>query len=339
MPTKVFVSHSHKDDHFTSRLVADLKHAGAEVWVDVADLGAGDFQERINKALNWCEAVVLVLTKDALASKWVTQEINAANSLIHEGRIKHIIPVLAGPVDVRDIPPLWKVYNRFDAATDYAGALISLLKALALEPGEALDAFNLVASAQPQQAIAYGPGRRLPMYLLLDCSATMSGEPITALNEGTGQIYRLLSADPQAVETVYISIIRFGGRADQMDLVPIDQFVPPTLEAGGRRVLGAALNLLANSIEHDLVVTDPKRGIHGDYRPLVFLITDGPPEDEYLGARKRLDALRGNLRPTIVALGAGPDVDLNVLRQITPNVFMMHDVSPEAIKGFFRWIS
>ena len=31
---RVFVSHSHHDDTFTTRLVADLRAAGADVWVD-----------------------------------------------------------------------------------------------------------------------------------------------------------------------------------------------------------------------------------------------------------------------------------------------------------------
>lgn len=38
-----FVSLSHQDDEFTQRLVDDLKTAGADVWVDVAGIGAEDF--------------------------------------------------------------------------------------------------------------------------------------------------------------------------------------------------------------------------------------------------------------------------------------------------------
>jgi hypothetical protein len=112
---RVFVSHSHRDDDFTHRLVADLRQAGAMVWVDVADIEAGDFQTRINNALLASEYVVVVLTKDALASPWVEQEVNAAIRLRHDARIKDILPIQAGPVDYRAIPPLWGVYNIFDA--------------------------------------------------------------------------------------------------------------------------------------------------------------------------------------------------------------------------------
>jgi hypothetical protein len=74
----VFVSHSHKDDAFTARLVADLEIAGANVWVDVAGVGAEDFQKRINQALTNCEWFVLVLSPDALSSEWVEMEVHAA---------------------------------------------------------------------------------------------------------------------------------------------------------------------------------------------------------------------------------------------------------------------
>src|SRR5271166_6556293 len=95
---KVFVSHSHADNAFAERLAADLHAAGVVVWMDVADLGAGDFQQRINAALMDCEWVVLVLTDAALASPWVTQEINAAIRLKHQGRLRDLIFVRAGPV-------------------------------------------------------------------------------------------------------------------------------------------------------------------------------------------------------------------------------------------------
>lgn len=117
---KVFVSHSHVDDAFAERLVKDLRAAGADAWLDKTDLGAGDFQARISAALGGCEWFVLVLTRSALASKWVVQEVNAANSLKHQGRIQDLIFIQAGPIEHHELPALWSVYNIFDATADYA---------------------------------------------------------------------------------------------------------------------------------------------------------------------------------------------------------------------------
>ncbi len=142
----VFLSHSSKDIAFTRRLEGDLRGAGATVYRVSADEG-GDFQRRIDEALVAvaCEWVVLVLTTDALASTWVQQEIYAANRLRHDGRIKEILPLQAGAVDYRAIPPLWGVYNIFDASRDYGAGRDGLLRALGLLQSTP----DLVSASQP----------------------------------------------------------------------------------------------------------------------------------------------------------------------------------------------
>lgn len=182
-----------------------------------------------------------------------------------------------------------------------------------------------------------GYTRRLPVYILLDCSGSMQGNPIIAVNEGLEIIYRLLIADPRAIDTVYISVICFADQATQYELAPLDHFQPPVLSANGRTSLGGALQLLIQSIQQDLIMNSPTQ--HGDYRPLVFLLTDGEPTDQYQNAKQQLHQLQGSQKPTIVALGCGNKVNERVLRELTDSVFLMHNVSTEAIKSFFRWMS
>jgi hypothetical protein len=57
---RIFVSHSHKDDAFTTRLVADLRTAGAQVWVDDSAIQHGSFMRRISDGLEQSEWLVLV---------------------------------------------------------------------------------------------------------------------------------------------------------------------------------------------------------------------------------------------------------------------------------------
>ncbi len=103
---KVFVSHSTKDIEFASKLVNDLNASGAQAWLDSNDLGAGDFQERISQALADCEWFVVVLTRNALSSPWVRQEVNAANRLKHQGQIHDLIFVKAAEVKHTEVPAL-----------------------------------------------------------------------------------------------------------------------------------------------------------------------------------------------------------------------------------------
>jgi len=138
-PPKIFVSHSSKDIAFAERLVADLNEAGADAWLDTTELGAGNFQQRISEALGQCEWFVLVLTRSALQSPWVRQEVDAANALKHSGQIRDLIFVRAEPVEHRDVPALWRVYNMFDATHNYEDACDRALLAVGLRPNRMRD--------------------------------------------------------------------------------------------------------------------------------------------------------------------------------------------------------
>jgi formylglycine-generating enzyme required for sulfatase activity len=129
---RVFVSHSHQDEDFTQRLVADLRTAGAVVWVDVADIRHGDFMRRIDEALDQSEWLVLVLTPAALASSYVRSEVDAALHLVHQGRMRDVIPILAAPTLPNTIPPLWGVLQRYDATRDDQAAVTGVCHALGL---------------------------------------------------------------------------------------------------------------------------------------------------------------------------------------------------------------
>lgn len=129
---RIFVSHSHKDEAFTGRLVADLRAAGADVWVDVANITYDDFVGRINEGLSGRDWLVLVMTPEALTSKWVQAEVNAALHLVRQGRMRGVIPVTATPCPDEAIPPLWATLHRYDATRNYSAALAGLLRSLNL---------------------------------------------------------------------------------------------------------------------------------------------------------------------------------------------------------------
>lgn len=182
-----------------------------------------------------------------------------------------------------------------------------------------------------------GAQRKFPVYLLLDCSGSMQGAPIIAVNEGLELLYKLLMQDAVAKESVWISLIRFASTASQDQLTAIDQFVPPTLTASGSTAMGGAFQLLADSIKNDLT---PRAGNQrGDYRPLVYLLTDGAPTDNWQGPVQQLKALSGSQRPTIVALGCGPSVNASMLQQVTSEVYLMANVTTDQLKAFFKLVS
>ena len=76
--------------------------------------------------------------------------------------------------------------------------------------------------------------RRLPVYLLLDVSGSMQGDPIEAVRHGVRALISELRGDPQALETAYLSVITFNSSARQVTpLTELMLFKETQLYAGG----------------------------------------------------------------------------------------------------------
>ncbi len=176
--------------------------------------------------------------------------------------------------------------------------------------------------------------RRLPVYLVLDTSGSMSGEPIEAVRQGVKALVSDLRGDPLALEGAYLSLISFNSEPAQ--LVPLTEllsFQEPTLGAGGSTALGKALDLTLSCIAREVVKSSPDQ--KGDYKPLVFLMTDGQPTDEWEPAAERMKASKVN----VIACAAGPGASLDALKRITENVVILSSLQPNDMKAFFRWVS
>ena len=68
---KVFISHAHTDEPLVNKVAAVLKDAGLEVWDDTREIMPGDnWAHKVAQALQESEAMVILLTPDALRSRW-----------------------------------------------------------------------------------------------------------------------------------------------------------------------------------------------------------------------------------------------------------------------------
>lgn len=182
-----------------------------------------------------------------------------------------------------------------------------------------------------------GFARRLPVYLLLDCSGSMHGEPIEAVKQGVKSLLSELRSDPQALETAYLSVITFDSTARQVSpLTELMQFQEPSIQAGGATALGEALEVLKDSIQREVrKTTDDQKG---DWKPLVFILTDGAPTDTQVFDRA-VDNIKDMGAANIIACGAGSNVDTSLLKRITPNVILLNSASPGDLAEFFKWVS
>lgn len=176
--------------------------------------------------------------------------------------------------------------------------------------------------------------RRLPVYLLLDCSESMVGEGIEAVEKGVAHIVHEMRSDPHALETVWASVITFADTANQVvPLTEAHSFAAPRLRVRPGTALGGALSLLHDRVRQE--VRSHSGAQKGDWRPMVFLLSDGLPTDDWEDAARRVRALG----VSVVAIGCGPDVDTQILRQITDAVLLLKSYSPGDYKKLFQWIS
>ncbi|HEV8191729.1 MAG TPA: toll/interleukin-1 receptor domain-containing protein [Ktedonobacterales bacterium] len=81
-PLHVFVSHCHADSDFCRTLVAALHDAGADVWYDEHNLGAGQLRNVIQRQLGRHPIFVPILSEAAFASRWVKRESAWADELL-----------------------------------------------------------------------------------------------------------------------------------------------------------------------------------------------------------------------------------------------------------------
>jgi uncharacterized protein YegL len=171
--------------------------------------------------------------------------------------------------------------------------------------------------------------KRLPVYLLLDCSGSMSGEPVAAMSMGLNGFLGEIGDDPHATETVWLSVITFGSVADQaVPLVQVDRFNVPRFEAAGSSALGEALQLLLDRIDDEVGYGDE------DWQPIAFVFTDGAPTDPW---REVLDKIRRENRVHLVACGIGSNVNETNLRKLSDTVLHLSNSPPGTLVSCLRW--
>lgn len=182
--------------------------------------------------------------------------------------------------------------------------------------------------------------RRLPVYLLLDCSASMVGAPIEAVRRGVELFVREVRDDPFASQTVYVCVIVFNSDAHvaTKGLVPIDQFQLPQLSASKRTSLGKALHVLQQSLDTE-VKPAVKGKEKGDWKPLVFILTDGEPTDDWQIPRQEIFNRRERKVINVITVGCGPYINVENLRAIAIGPIMRMDASEVSFKTFFKWLS
>src|SRR5690349_20121149 len=103
-PDRIFISYSRSDgrefaETFERRLETETT---IKSWRDIKDMESGDILSQVLRAVEQVEHVVLILSRRALESDWITREWTHARMV---GR--KVSPVLADPTIQRSDLPAW----------------------------------------------------------------------------------------------------------------------------------------------------------------------------------------------------------------------------------------
>jgi uncharacterized protein YegL len=179
--------------------------------------------------------------------------------------------------------------------------------------------------------------RKLPVYLVIDVSESMAGPAIEIVKLSVIKLVTELKQDPHALETAYLGVITFAREACQvLPLTEISDVEVPEFKVRTGTSLGKALHLLNNCLKSEVVKTTAHQ--KGDYKPLVFLLTDGQPTDNWREGVAVL-AESKSFSPNITCIGCGPDADVEILRQISDSVLLITEPSETSLSKFFVWLT
>lgn len=154
--------------------------------------------------------------------------------------------------------------------------------------------------------------RALHLMLALDCSNSMRGEKIKSLNYAMRAALPAMrnAAEDNPEADVFLRILRFGDVAAWLGpAIALHEAQWHDLEAEGLTSLGGALTLLAQELT-------PERLSGRILPPIVILVSDGQPTDDYRAGFAAFEAaplIRSGAARMAIAIGA--DVDRQILQR------------------------
>ena len=182
--------------------------------------------------------------------------------------------------------------------------------------------------------------KTMVLFFLVDTSGSMYGEKIGSLNDAIREtvpdLKDLSQSNPDAA--IKIAVMQFDTNVRWLYPQPIDseQFRWNDLQAGGLTELGAALLELNGKLSKTQFMQEAA----GSYAPVLILLSDGGPTDNFDSA---LEVIKKNAwfkHAIKIAIAIGNDADKNVLTQFTGNsesVIEVHNKS--ALKAIIRFVS
>lgn len=185
----------------------------------------------------------------------------------------------------------------------------------------------------------YQSARTLPVILLLDTSGSMNENGrIGTLNSAISEMIEKFKGLDSTNAQISVAVVTFGGEAKvHTSLKPATEISHNTMSANGMTPLGAALNLAKGLIEDKEVITSRA------YRPIVVLVSDGMPNDNWRGPLEQFKTEGRTSKCYRMAMGIGVGENSEEYRMLKSfineeeKVFCASEASE--IMSFFQYVT
>ena len=181
--------------------------------------------------------------------------------------------------------------------------------------------------------------RPLHFIWMADCSGSMAVDgKIQSLNNAIKEAIPNMQAvaDENPNAQVLVLAIKFSDGAQWHVSQPTDiaDFKWEDLSAGGVTSMGKALDMVAEQLKMPPM---SDRALP----PVLVLISDGQPTDDYAGGIKALMAEPWGKKAVRIAIAIGEDADHEVLRKFigNPELKPLQANNPEALVKYINWVS
>jgi len=188
---------------------------------------------------------------------------------------------------------------------------------------------------RPGSAVSNRP---LHFIWICDCSGSMAGQKIESLNHSIRECIPHMRevAEENINSQVLVRVIKFSDGAQWHFSRPtsIDQFEWIDLEAGGLTEMGLALKMVAEQMKSPPM---PDRALP----PVLVLITDGVPTDDFKGGLKTLMDETWGKKAVRVAIAIGNDAEHEPLQKFigNPEIRPLLAQNPEQLIRYIKWTS
>ena len=94
--------------------------------------------------------------------------------------------------------------------------------------------------------------------------------------------------------------------------------------------------MLVHRVDRDVQRSTPNS--KGDWRPLLFVMTDGSPNDTQAYHEMTAEVKRRGFG-NIVVCAAGPKAKIDVLKNLTDTIVHLETTDSSSFASFFKWVS